>query len=207
MYRQPHGTWKQFQMIPHRVCWDSARAEGQTLTIINDVPMELYRLPPANGAQYSNRRWRWIAPLAFFFFFFPPPWCVTVYPCAHACGLTWRTCQNLIVGNELRWGGKKKQNKLSTAMLALTYHKRNANMSKHSGNTFSSSTKNSKQSRYGERNSGLLTAGNRARDKCVFVCVCVCRGGGRKETLHKHSLMWECAPLQGPLLYVNLLCV
>lgn len=47
-------------------------------------------------------------------FFFFPPRCVTVYPCAcvHACGLTRRTCQNLIVGNELRWGGGKKKKTL-----------------------------------------------------------------------------------------------
>lgn len=52
-----------------------------------------------------------------FFFFFFPPRCVAVYPCAcvHACGLTRRTCQNLIVGNELRWGKKKKKKNFGRA--------------------------------------------------------------------------------------------
>lgn len=57
----PRGTRRQFQMILHWVCRDSARAEGQTLTIINGVPMELYAPPPAYGAQQSNRR---VAPRA-----------------------------------------------------------------------------------------------------------------------------------------------
>lgn len=46
IHRQPCGTWEQFQMMLVCVCWESARAEGQTLTIINDAPVELHRLPP-----------------------------------------------------------------------------------------------------------------------------------------------------------------
>lgn len=56
MYRKPRGTWKQFQIILGRVCWESARAEGQTLTIINDAPVELYRLPPTNPLQKTYCR-------------------------------------------------------------------------------------------------------------------------------------------------------
>ena len=43
-------------MILRWVCWDSVLAEGQTLRIINDVPMELYMLPLAIRARYSDKQ-------------------------------------------------------------------------------------------------------------------------------------------------------
>ena len=91
-------------------------------------------------------------------------------------------------------------------MLALTYYKQSANMSKYSGNTFFDySTKTASNQDTAKEHGGYSRRRTGPEiSVCLCVCVCVRVWWGRKETLHKHSLMWECAPLRRPLLYVNL---
>lgn len=82
--------------------------------------------------------------------------CVSV--CVRACMLLTRwTCQNLIIGNELQWNFER--------MLALTYHKQSANISKQNENTVWLFYKR-QAIKIQQRSTWLLTTGNRARAKC-----------------------------------------
>lgn len=112
MYRQPNETRKQFQIILYWDCWTSAQAEGQTLTIINDVSMDLHRLPPANRITVKRPA---NGSLGVF-------WCMCLCACLHAYHqLNARDRALLLV---------MSYNENVERMLALTYHKKSANMSK-----------------------------------------------------------------------------
>lgn len=143
MYRQPNETRKQLQIILYWDCWTSPQAEGQTLTIINDVPMDLHRLPPANRITVKRPA---NGSLGVF-------WCMCSCACLHAYLNSMHMTVLLLV---------MSYNENVERMLALTYHKKSANMSKFGGKCNLTTLQNSKPSKI----TGLLTTENRARAKC-----------------------------------------
>lgn len=161
---------KHFQIKPRGDPWNSARAEGQrTLTIISDVPMELYSLPPANGVTVKQ----------------PANGSPGVSRCTCLCACLRADCQlNGCVKALLLL---MSNNEYFKHMLAPTYHKRSANMSKLSSEHNLTTLCNSKPSKIQRRTRGYL------QQRTGPELSVAGRKKKRKETLHKHRLTWECA--------------
>lgn len=174
MYRQPNETRKQLQIILYWDCWTSPQAEGQTLTIINDVPMDLHRLPPANRIAVKR----------------PANGSLGVFWCMSACisQLNARDRVLLLV---------MSYNENVERMLALTYHKKSANMSKFGGKCNLTTLQNSKPSKVQQRSPGYSQ--QRTGPELSVEGTKLKRNAAQTQTDVTMCF------LHGPLLYVNLL--
>lgn len=178
MYRQPNETRKQLQIILYWDCWTSPQAEGQTLTIINDVPMDLHRLPPANRITVKR----------------PANGSLGVFRCMCSCACLHAYLNSMHVTVLLL---VMSYNENVERMLALTYHKKSANMSKFGGKCNLTTLQNSKPSKVQQRSPGYSQ--QRTGPELSVEGTKLKRNAAQTQTDVTMCF------LHGPLLYVNLL--